>query len=63
MKTDGLIQTLMAGANAVAAVTPFYPFNINNLREIDLIILQYKKYLEKYGLETDKLIRFYKTRN
>lgn len=45
-KTDGLIQTIMSGASAVAAVSPFYPFSSKKLQEINMIIESYKNYLK-----------------
>ncbi len=40
-KTDGLIQTLLSGAQFTAAVSSFFPFTPDKLEEIDLIIDYY----------------------
>ncbi len=44
-KTDGLVQTMFAGAIATEVVTPFYPFNQEKLQEIDEILNQYNQFV------------------
>jgi hypothetical protein len=55
-KTDGLIQTMFAGAIATEVVTPFYPFDQEKLLEIDKILIEYQKYINNNSVKFQQLI-------
>lgn len=52
-KTDGLIQTMMAGANAIEVVSSFYPFSIDKLMEVDVILDKYKNYINTHDIQVN----------
>ena len=50
---DSLVQTFMAGATAVASVTPFYfesPDRMDSLGRVKELMVQFSSYLEANGL-------------
>ena len=55
-KTDGLLQTLFAGAVATEVVAPFYPFNEERLQEIDMVLNEYQKYINKNQVKFQEVI-------